>query len=123
MERHLAFEAKRKSKGIAYLLWLVFGMFGAHRFYLGRKGSAIAQLILTLTVFGTLVSFPWWLVDAFLIPGIADHENLKTIHELGGRRGEPEPARRIEHARSLDPRVEEIREMGRSRFRKLRDRV
>jgi Predicted membrane protein len=62
-------EVKDRGKNmiIAYVLWYFLGVFGAHRFYLGRTGSAVAQLILTLTVVGAFVTFVWWIVDAFLL--------------------------------------------------------
>lgn len=36
-----------KSKGIAYLLWLIsiFGVLGIHRFYLGKWGTGILWLL------------------------------------------------------------------------------
>jgi len=36
-----------------------FGYFGAHNFYLGRTGVAVAQLILTLTILGLFINFFW----------------------------------------------------------------
>ena len=42
-------------------------MFGTHRFYVGKIGSGVAQLILTLTVVGILISSPWVLVDWIMI--------------------------------------------------------
>jgi hypothetical protein len=54
--------------GICYILLVLLGLFGGHRFYLNRKGTAIAQLILTLTIYGAVVTFVWMIVDAFLIP-------------------------------------------------------
>lgn len=80
----------KKSMGAAYALWFFVGMFGGHRFYLGRSGSAIAQLVLTIVGFLTLVIgigavlllavAIWVLVDAFLIPGMieADTSNKRT---------------------------------------------
>lgn len=37
----------KKSKGVAYLLWLlsIFGWLGFHRFYLGRWGTAILWIL------------------------------------------------------------------------------
>lgn len=51
----------------ALLLCWFLGMFGAHRFYVGRVGSAIAQLVLTLTIGGIVVSSIWVLVDLVMI--------------------------------------------------------
>lgn len=62
------------------MLWFFLGGFGAHRFYLGRTGSAVGMLL--LTIFGVLTAYfligialllavgIWWILDAFLIPGI-----------------------------------------------------
>lgn len=52
-------EIRKKSKNMwaAYALWYFFGGFGAHRFYLGRKGSAIGQLIVGLIAFFALITF------------------------------------------------------------------
>jgi len=55
---------RKKSVAATWLLWLFLGLFGAHRFYLGRIGTGIAML-LTLGGF-----FIWAIVDAFLIPGM-----------------------------------------------------
>jgi TM2 domain-containing membrane protein YozV len=43
-------ELRKKQKGTlaAYALWYFLGGFGAHRFYIGRKKSAIVQAILVL---------------------------------------------------------------------------
>jgi TM2 domain-containing membrane protein YozV len=69
-----------KSTGVAYLLAIFLGGLGAHRFYLGRTGSGIAQLVmfilgwltLALVVGGVflLIVGIWVLVDLFLIPGM-----------------------------------------------------
>lgn len=54
------------SSGVAYLLWLFLGFLSGHRFYLGRPGTAILQILSYLV----LVGFIWLLIDAFLIPGM-----------------------------------------------------
>lgn len=48
----------------AYLLWFFLGFVSAHRFYLGRIGSAILQLVLNFMLVGLI----WLLIDLFLIP-------------------------------------------------------
>jgi TM2 domain-containing membrane protein YozV len=64
----------KKSPRTAYVLLLLLGLIGAHRFYLGRTRTGVATLLLTLagvTVFSlaVLVAVVWLIVDAFLIPG------------------------------------------------------
>lgn len=79
-----------KSVGVSYLLWFFLGSLGAHRFYLGRTGTGV--LILALTIVGILTSFIgvglalllvmgiWVLVDAFLIPGMVAR-NKESIRQ------------------------------------------
>src|SRR6201984_588524 len=65
----MLFEANKKTALVAYILWFFLGLLGGHNFYLKRTGVAVAQLILTLTVVGSLIQIVWVLIDAFLIPG------------------------------------------------------
>lgn len=68
-----------KSKGTAYLLWLVsfFGWFGFHHFYLGKSGKGVAW-IFTGGIFGI-----GSLIDLFTLGQAVDtyntQEELKTI--------------------------------------------
>lgn len=71
----MAFQSRKKSVAAAYVLWFFFGVLGAHRFYLGRAGSAVFMLLLSLTVVGLIVTVVWALIDAFLIPGMAQDRN------------------------------------------------
>jgi len=67
----LLLESEVKSRGksmlVAYVLWYFLGIFGGHRFYMGRTGTAVTQLILSITVVGMLVTSIWWIIDAFLL--------------------------------------------------------
>lgn len=75
----------KKGTGMAYLLWFFLGVFGIHRFYLNRKGSAIALLALFVTgwitsviLIGFLFLFIggiWLFVDLFLVAGMVRVEN------------------------------------------------
>ena len=92
LDKQMAFEANRKSMGVAYLLWFLFGTLGIHRFYAGRTKSAVVMLLLTLTVFGLVVTLPWWVIDAFLLPNIVREKNFETMRLIDG--GVPSGARR-----------------------------
>jgi len=82
---------EKKSIGITYLLWFLFGGLGVHRFYLGKTRSAVGMVVLTILGVLTLVVYIgaflllglgiWLLVDAFLIPGMvqADSEAKRTM--------------------------------------------
>ena len=79
----LLFEANKKTALVAYLLWFFLGLFGAHNFYLKRTGVAVAQLILSLTLVGMVITAVWALVDAFLIPGWVRNQNNLLAAQLG----------------------------------------
>lgn len=68
IEQRIANE--KPSTGAAYLLCIFVGVIGAHRFYLGRTGSAIAMLLISLTFVGLVVTAIWALIDLFLIPSM-----------------------------------------------------
>ena len=90
--RLMQYDAAKKSALIAYLLWFFLGGLGVHRFYLGRTGSGIAMAIISalswITVYigigfiGLAVIGIWWLVDAFLIPGITTRVNQELATRL-----------------------------------------
>jgi hypothetical protein len=96
----MRFEVEKKSVGVAYFLWLIFGAFGGHRYYFGDKEAAIAMsgiavfslLVLyagtynsSLLLFGMLgygIVAIWALVDAFQIPGWVKKFNAGLIAQL-----------------------------------------
>jgi len=59
-------EISLKSRLVATLLTAFLGMFGAHRFYIGKIRTALAMLIVTITCLAT-VRFFW---PSFIILGI-----------------------------------------------------
>jgi TM2 domain-containing membrane protein YozV len=81
----MLYEANKKTALVAYLLWLFLGLLGAHNFYLGRTGIAVAQLIISLTVVGLVITVVWVLVDAFLIPGWIRQRNNALATQLGAQ--------------------------------------
>jgi TM2 domain-containing membrane protein YozV len=51
----------------AWLLCLFFGVFGAHRFYVGKTRTGIAMLVMLLIGIGAPVTVIWWLVDLVVL--------------------------------------------------------
>ncbi|MFT4515195.1 MAG: hypothetical protein ACI91B_003909 [Planctomycetota bacterium] len=51
----------------AFLMAFFVGALGVHRFYVGKTGSGIAMLVLTLTIFGIFISAIWAFVDWIVI--------------------------------------------------------
>lgn len=89
----MLYDANRKSLLVAYLLWWFLGLLGAHRLYLGRTVSGVFMLLLSIVSWvltfvlvgfvGVAVIGAWWLIDAFLIPGMVRRDNLRLIERLG----------------------------------------
>jgi TM2 domain-containing membrane protein YozV len=92
------YDIEKKSLVAAYVLWFFLGYVGAHRFYLGRPVSGLIMLALSgVTLLLTLVSFGllgflwgavglWWLIDALLIPGMAQGTNTRIADRVFSRR-------------------------------------
>jgi TM2 domain-containing membrane protein YozV len=88
----LVYDAHKKSLVVAYLLWWFLGFFGAHRFYLGAIGSAVAMLVLTVAstvlmivavgLLGYIALGVWWIVDAFLLPSMVTQYNVRLIGQI-----------------------------------------
>jgi TM2 domain-containing membrane protein YozV len=52
-----------KSRAATFLFAFFLGPLGVHRFYVGKIGSGIAMLLLTLSIIGLLITPIWALVD------------------------------------------------------------
>jgi hypothetical protein len=70
---------RRKRREVAWALWLVTGLFGGHRFYMGRT---ISGLLMLATGGGGGI---WWFIDAFFINRMvrAHNERQAEREKLG----------------------------------------
>lgn len=68
IDKKLAWDISPKSRLATTLLAFFLGGFGAHRFYIGKIGTAIVMLLLTIAGLATVWTI-WWLFvgDLFLI--------------------------------------------------------
>lgn len=90
-EQQLLIETRVTNEGpsvvVAYLFWFFLGILSAHRFYLGRPGTAILQIL----SYFILIGFIWLLIDAFLIPGMVRGNQQKIrerlAYQLSGQPG------------------------------------
>ena len=71
-DRNLAAAAPTHLAAFGYLFWIL-GVFGAHRFYFGRRLSGI------LWFFTLGLLFIGWIVDLFLIPSMAETAQRRYI--------------------------------------------
>ncbi len=63
-----------RNKYVAAVMAFVIGTLGIHRFYLGRTGSGIIMLVLSITVIGLIISAPWALIDMIRYLMMSDEE-------------------------------------------------
>lgn len=75
-----------RSVAVAYVLWVLLGLNGVHRFYCGRIGTGLLWLF-TAGLFGI-----GWIVDAFLIPSMVRECNENVRAEYGLPPRVPAPA-------------------------------
>jgi len=96
------YQVHKKETATAFLLWFFLGHFGAHRFYMGRNGSAVGLLLMTILsipLFFFLIGFAtyfaaiiWWIVDAFLICDWVREHNTQLAHALAQQQHLLQPA-------------------------------
>ncbi|MGU3496825.1 TM2 domain-containing protein [Xanthobacteraceae bacterium A53D] len=103
INEQILIEARLGNEGpslvLAYLFWFFMGLVSAHRFYLGRPGTAVLQILTFFIGIGLI----WLLVDVFLIPGLAQQkrDRLRSrltadrIAQLGVAAGSPAWPQRV----------------------------
>ena len=67
MDEVIILDTSNKSRLAALLLAFFLGAFGLHRMYVGRMKSGLAQLILTITILGAIITSIWVFIDLIYI--------------------------------------------------------
>lgn len=62
----LSIDSKHSKVVMAIVCWF-FGVFGVHRFMVGKIGTGVLMLLLTITVIGSIISFIWSIIDFIMI--------------------------------------------------------
>ena len=70
-----------RNKIVAALLAFFLGVFGVHRFYLGRIGSGVVMLILTCTFVGVVITGIWAFVDFIRYLIMSDDEFARRYQQ------------------------------------------
>ena len=63
-----------RNRLVAALIAFLIGTLGVHRFYLGRTGSGIVMLVLSMTIFGLFLTVPWAFIDMIRYLVMSDAE-------------------------------------------------
>ena len=70
----------RKNNVIARIIWIILGIVGGHRFYLGKIGTGLVMLC---TLGGGLI---WWIIDGFKLHElVAAYNNEQAERERTGK--------------------------------------
>lgn len=101
-------EVSARSRGVALILGVVGGFLGLHRFYVGKTGTAVLQIV-TLGGLGV-----WWLYDVVLIVAgeFRDHQDL-AVRNWSVEQGTERGGATMSQVRQLTDDVEQLRrELG-----------
>jgi TM2 domain-containing membrane protein YozV len=77
--------ANDRNKYVAVLLAFFFGIFGIHRFYLGRNGTGVLMIVLSITIIGLVVTGIWALIDTIRYLLMSDAEFAHRYARHPGR--------------------------------------
>lgn len=92
----MRFENEKKSAGVALFLCWVVGIFGGHRFYLGRP-HAVTMLVITIVSFplcfvligflGIIATWIWMFADLFQVSRWTREHNTELLARIQSGQG------------------------------------
>lgn len=81
MTKYAEYESKKKSYGIAYLLWIVGGWCGIHRWYTNNPTMALLWAVLTYTTFTDQATFFKIYIAVSLVEWVAIGLRVKELNQ------------------------------------------
>jgi TM2 domain-containing membrane protein YozV len=79
MKKKVAKSNKRQVNWVLTLVMSIFlGWLGVDRFIMGRVGTGILKLLITVLSFG-LLGWIWWIIDIILIATKYEFEGIKWV--------------------------------------------
>lgn len=76
--------AHDRNKYVAAILAFFLGIFGIHRFYLGRNGTGVLMIVLSATIIGLVVTSIWGFIDTVRYLIMSDAEFDQRYARLPG---------------------------------------
>lgn len=81
MTKYAEYESRKKSYGIVYLLWILFGWLGIHRFYTDNPVMAVLWIVLTYATFTDPYTFFKIYIAVSLVEWVAIGLRVKEINQ------------------------------------------
>ncbi len=78
----IRYEANKRTFAAAFLLCLLFGFLGLHRFYLEKNSSGLTMLTFSVFIIGIPVSFLWAFIDLFFISLMVQEYNNELVAQI-----------------------------------------
>ncbi len=102
-----------KSKTTAYLLWFFIGLWGGHKFYLGKVGIGVLYL------FTGGIFFIGWFIDIFTLGGQVDSANALNLAMRGGGNQQSQSQNIVVNVASPTTQPEQIKKNAEQEILKL----
>lgn len=81
LKNYVEYESRKKSYGVTYLLWILFGWIGLHRFFVGDKWLGVLWIVLTYLTFVDPYTFFKIYIAACLVEWVAIGLRVKAIND------------------------------------------
>lgn len=96
----IRYEANKRTFQSAFILCLLFGFLGMHRFYLEKNGSGLTMLTFSVFIIGIPISLLWAFIDLFFISLMVQEYNNELVSQIDGFYSQDNPSQHEENCNS-----------------------